>query len=277
MNIQKILVPVDFSEASENAFLYALEVAKAFDATVKVLHVFHIPSMMHAGAPIDEKIRMEMQREVEIKLQDFLRKHQEAAKGVQCEAKEAYGYFEQEVQEYIQEEQIKLVVLGTEGASGIKKVMGSNAWYLIDQCTCPVLSIPPVASFKGIRDIVFACDLYGSIQPTALKLLRAFSEKFNAKITIVHVQEDLTVGEAVQKKLIARLTAQLDGLAHTLEVIEGEEVNKSLRQYLDNKKPDLLFMMPRQHNMLERLFKESVTKELAFQARLPILTIKEKK
>ena len=277
MKINKILVPVDFSSASENAFSYALGLAKTFGASLTVLHVFHIPSMMHAAASIDEKIKQEMQQEIQHKLKAFLRKHEDAANGVHCVAKEAYGYFIEEVKEQIAEEKYDLVVLGTEGAAGLKKILGSNAYALMDECSCPVLAIPPVASFKGINNIVFACDLFSEVKPAALNLLKTFSAGFGAKVTLVHVQENLTVGAAPQKKIIARLQAQLDGVDFSFEVLEGEEVDKSLRLYLDTRKADLLFMMPRHQNMLDRLINGSVTREMAFRAKLPILTLKEKK
>lgn len=277
MNIAKILVPVDFSAAAENAFLYSLELAKTFGASVTVLHVFHIPSMMHAGNSIDEKIRLEMQQEIQLKLKVFLKKHEDAAKGVSCIAKEVCGYFMEEVKEQIAEGEMELVVLGTEGATGLKKVMGSNAYALMDESSCPVLAIPPVAAFQGIRNIVFACDLFSEVKPAALNLLKTFSAGFGAQVTVVHVQEDLTVGAAPQKKIMARLSAQLEGVDFSFEVLEGEKVDKSLRLYLDSRKADLLFMMPRHQNMLDRLIGGSVTKEMAFRARLPMLTLKEKK
>lgn len=277
MKINKILVPVDFSPASENAFSYALELAKKFGASVTVLHVFHIPSMMHAGAAIDEKIKMEMQQEIQLRLKALLRKYEDASKGIRCVAKEAYGYFIEEVKEQIAEERNDLIVLGTEGATGLKKIMGSNAYALMDECTCPVLAIPPVAAFKKIQNIVFACNLFSEVKAAPLNLLRTFSAAFGAKVTVVHVQEDLTVGAAPQKKIMARLGAQLEGVDYSFEVLEGEDADKSLRLYLDSRKADLLFMMPRHQNMLDRLISGSVTKEMAFRAKLPILTLKEKK
>lgn len=277
MKIEKILVPVDFSPAAENAFFYALQLAKTFGASVTLFHVYHIPSMMYAGAPIDEKIKLEMKQEIKLKMKAFLRKYEDAAKGVHCVAKEAYGYFLEEVKEQLSTEKTDLLVLGTEGATGLKKIMGSNAYALMEECTSPVLSVPPVASFNGIKNIVFACDLYSVLEPAAINLLKTFSAGFGAIVTVVHVQEDLSVGAAPQKKIFARLGAQLDGIDYSLEVIEGKGVDKSLRLYLETRKADLLFMMPRHQNMLDRLINGSVTKEMAFRTKVPILTLKENK
>lgn len=276
MKISTILIPVDFSEVAENSFLYALELAKVFGASVKVLHVYHIPSMMHAGAAIDEKIRLEMQQEVQLKLKQFMEKHQDSLKGINYRLEEVYGYFEQEVQEKLKKEAIDLIVMGTEGASGLKKLIGSNAYHVMTEATCPVLAVPPAARFQGMKNIVFACDIYNPIEPAAIQLLKTFSAAFGAKVDIVHVQEDLSLADSIQKKVVARLNAQLEGIDHSFEIVEGEEVDQSLRHFLENRPADLLYLLPRHQDMIERLFKGSVSREVIYQSYLPVLTLKAK-
>ncbi len=54
INIQKVLCPVDFSEASEHALRYALAFAQAYDAELQMLHVVEVPflpSYATAGIP----------------------------------------------------------------------------------------------------------------------------------------------------------------------------------------------------------------------------------
>ncbi len=41
--MKKILVPIDFSDTSENAFIYALEMAKSYKAQLILLHTFDLP------------------------------------------------------------------------------------------------------------------------------------------------------------------------------------------------------------------------------------------
>jgi len=39
--MKKILVPTDFSERAKDAYIYARELAEKFDASIKVVHVYH--------------------------------------------------------------------------------------------------------------------------------------------------------------------------------------------------------------------------------------------
>jgi len=42
MNIETILVPTDFSENADRAFVTAIQFARAFDARIQLLHVYDI-------------------------------------------------------------------------------------------------------------------------------------------------------------------------------------------------------------------------------------------
>jgi len=43
--MKRILFPTDFSEAANHAFIYALEIAKAFQLPLTVLHVYQLPDI----------------------------------------------------------------------------------------------------------------------------------------------------------------------------------------------------------------------------------------
>ena len=50
LHLKKILVPIDFSETSQQAFQYALRFAEQFDCEIVLLHVVE-PESVIAGAP----------------------------------------------------------------------------------------------------------------------------------------------------------------------------------------------------------------------------------
>ena len=51
--MKKILFPTDFSETANNAFIYAIHLAKSLEAELIVLHTFERPviSSLHGGRP----------------------------------------------------------------------------------------------------------------------------------------------------------------------------------------------------------------------------------
>ena len=44
MRIQRILCPVDFSEASKEALHFAADLARQYAAELTLLHVYHVPA-----------------------------------------------------------------------------------------------------------------------------------------------------------------------------------------------------------------------------------------
>ena len=53
--MKKILFPTDFSEVSNNAFVYALNLAKSFNAELIALHVYELPILHMGGLPANIK------------------------------------------------------------------------------------------------------------------------------------------------------------------------------------------------------------------------------
>ena len=69
--IRRILVPVDFSEPSENALDYAIELAAKFGADVQAIHAYQLPvyalpdGAMMAGPEFTTKVTAELQKALE--------------------------------------------------------------------------------------------------------------------------------------------------------------------------------------------------------------------
>ena len=51
LHLKKILVPIDFSDASKKAFLYALRFAEQFNCEIVLLHVVEVVSPT-VGSPL---------------------------------------------------------------------------------------------------------------------------------------------------------------------------------------------------------------------------------
>ena len=49
--MKKILVPTDFSEVADNAFVHALELASKVDAELLLLHTYELPIVDNQFAP----------------------------------------------------------------------------------------------------------------------------------------------------------------------------------------------------------------------------------
>ena len=51
-SVKKIMVPTDFSRASEAALEAAIELAKKFDASIVLMHAYQVPTYAFPVAPV---------------------------------------------------------------------------------------------------------------------------------------------------------------------------------------------------------------------------------
>jgi universal stress protein A len=139
--IQRILVPVDFSETSKRALEYANFFAQRFDAKLDVLHVWR-PSE-YAG---DEMVVF-TRSQPELTLSTFLRNHadQQLTGFLQGVAHSnrmlESGEPGQVIATVAGEGGYDLVIMGTHGRTGLSHVMmGSVAEKVVRLAPCPVLT-----------------------------------------------------------------------------------------------------------------------------------------
>jgi nucleotide-binding universal stress UspA family protein len=139
--IQRILVPVDFSETSKKALEYAHFISQRFDAKIDVLHVWR-PSE-YAG---DEMVVL-TRSEPELTLSTFLRNQadQQLTKFLSdlphSSRRLESGEPAQVIAQVAGEGKYDLIVMGTHGRTGLSHVMmGSVAEKVVRISPSPVLT-----------------------------------------------------------------------------------------------------------------------------------------
>lgn len=141
--MKTILVAVDFSDASVAAAKEALKLAAAFDAKVVALHVIHDPAEapgFYSSKKAGKKVYRNMEEAAGKMMAAFVDKH--LAKWKKLEARVLPGIPGDEIVRLAAEEKADLVVIGTRGHSGLKRLLlGSVADRVIRACPCPVLAV----------------------------------------------------------------------------------------------------------------------------------------
>jgi nucleotide-binding universal stress UspA family protein len=145
----KLLVPIDGSEPSFHAARVAINIANKFNSEIIVLFVVVSPSKSEyanlTGLVTPKQIDMIIENAKKEskkwfnRIEDIVR---EMNSNIKVSTKviltgiAVYG----EIIQYAQEENIDLIVIGTRGRSGIKKLLlGSTASGVVTYANCPVL------------------------------------------------------------------------------------------------------------------------------------------
>ncbi|MFL6318211.1 MAG: universal stress protein [Nitrososphaeraceae archaeon] len=137
----KIMVAVDGSEHSLKAAEYALEVAKSFNAQLFAITVTSVPQSYH--------LRQEDVLEESSEMNDskaWLEKFSREAKTDNIELKteliNSHRPVDYVILEYAEENNIDLIVVGTRGRSGFKRLLlGSIASSVVTYAHCPVMVV----------------------------------------------------------------------------------------------------------------------------------------
>lgn len=140
MNVKRILVPIDYSEGSEAAVRYAASLATEYDAELHVVHVYEPPApYVNAGFAAASLPETEEMNEAQERAQ--LDKVQPPT-SVAVYRELLVGTPIDELVEYVEQNGVDLVVMGTHGRTGLERLlMGSVAEGLVRRAPCAVLTI----------------------------------------------------------------------------------------------------------------------------------------
>lgn len=190
LSFSNVLFPTDFSSASEAALPYVKALARYYGAKIFVTHaVTPTPPVFIPMEPVPLDLDAEW-RDSQKLLTQFLNRDPlvgTASRGV-LERGDVWNVLEDVVQRH----SIDLIVLGTHGKHGLKKLMlGSRAEQIFRQASCPVLTIGPRVAPPTNDDVTFKCILFatdfsaGSLR--ALPYALSLAEENQAKLILLHV------------------------------------------------------------------------------------------
>ena len=141
---KKILCPVDFSEFTDEILGYALDIAKKYNAE---LHLLHIIPNLNYFTPYESFFTPENLVVVEKNMEaEVTKDFDELMKKIPIPAKKIIknGTAFVEIINYVRNESIDLVVMGTHGRTGLEHILiGSVAERVVRKAPCPVLTVRP--------------------------------------------------------------------------------------------------------------------------------------
>lgn len=277
--MKKILVPIDFSETSDNAFVYALEMAKRLKAELVLLHTFEIPIIDSQAMPFNyatiyttiELANFEHFREKLPQLHAIAEErnlHHIAMSHIMMDGGLLVG-----IKKVIVQENIDLVVMGTKGAEGWwDSFIGTNTGSVIANVSVPVLSVPVDAKFEKIENIAFTTR-FRKKDIEALSKVLIYAKKFHAKVKCLYVK---TKDSDVTKDTILRWQSHFEDEENLqFFIIPNEDVKETIQDFLISQEIDLLAMLTYKRNFFVELFTTTTTQRLSYQLQTPILAFHE--
>ncbi len=142
IHVQRILVPIDFSDNAASVLDWAAHLAKEHGSRILLLHVYHLPVEFQQleGAYLPPDFWSTVKNEAEQQLGRFAEDLR--GRGLEVEALVREGYPATVIVEEAESLEADLVVIGTHGLSGLKHMLlGSIAERVVQKAPCPVLTV----------------------------------------------------------------------------------------------------------------------------------------
>jgi nucleotide-binding universal stress UspA family protein len=285
LSLKNILFTIDFSEASEMALPYVRGLANSFGSRVIVAHA--AASVTPLALPM-EPIPMDMDFEWEQaqkKLNQFI--HSNPVPGAECKAALCRGDLWNTIPDLVEQYAIDLVVLGTHGRKGVKKlVLGSGAEQIFRRANCPVLSVGPHArrtnvEFENWKHILFATDFSeGSLH--ALPYALSIAEENEAQLTLAHfvslvpMQRQGEVEDQTRKRLRALVPADAMDWCDPECIVRFEFPSDGILKVAQERAADLIVMGVHKTNAPRTTahMPWAIAYEVVCQAQCPVLTVR---
>lgn len=268
--MKKFLVPLDFSETSKNAAKYAINLAaEVEDAHIVFYHVYSPISLATLTAR-DEGSRQNVSEQA---LENVKKELESEKVSISCVAEE--GSLVENLSDYILGNKVDMVIMGITGSSRIAQVfMGTNTLNVARNVDCPVMIIPPLALYNGLKSVVFTSGFKDVARTTPFIAIQKLLNTFKPELNIVNVDEDhyveLTTEYKLEKSIIEDKLGAFNpqySFLRSFDFIDG------INTFIKSRGIDAIITLPHKQGFVSQLFKTSHTKKLAYHSTVPIITI----
>lgn len=278
--MKRILVPTDFSPTAEKAFLFALDIATKAKGTVILYHVYKPEESSFIDT---EQKREQYNTQTETNLVKRLQrlKKKVTANTTDVPVSTVLGRTPiiDNILGFAEDNKINLIVMGTQGASGLKKVViGSVAARIIENSDIPVLLVPEKFEWKEPEQIVFATN-YQKTDKQVLSMILSMAKLYSAMVTVVHLYNVYAMEEEKEKTdfdaYAYALQREFNEFNLKFQLLKTSAVTETMENLYKEVPYDMVVMVRRKKTFMERFFLNNFTKNMAYVTNRPLLVVPE--
>lgn len=274
---RKILLPIDFSPTSHNAYCYARELAKVFNCTIELIHAYTISYSENTVASLIAEAGS--LKTINNKMDDFVKKFSEEEEGTVLTKVVVNKHVEEgkPVPIIVKKSEaldVFLTVMGTTGKHHLGDyILGSVASSVSQNAHSLVLLIPEKVVYRPFRSILYASN-FESAQKSMLREIINFANLFRASVHFVHVQEKDAKEDFEKTREIIFDQLFEDGdpaFSINMDVVKSKSVVNGLNEYAEKNDNDLIFLVNKQRGFFDSLMGKSESKNMALDLKRPLM------
>lgn len=272
--MKKIIVPVDFSSVSKNAFSFAIEVAKKYQSSITLVHSIHSDfsvAMLEAQIitqPLVERIKAETQKKLDELIDEFKDEQ------ISVDSRISRAGLTPFIKGLVEKDNYDLVVMGTTGCSGLAEILiGSNTEKVVRSVKCPVISVPDVA-FREINEILIPVHLE-EIRSSFLKEIASIQKVFDCHLAFVWVKTPHNIENEEKVREEFREIIKMFGIKnYTFKIVNNIFPSDGIFLEAEESDADMVAMPTHARKGIAHFFSGSLTEDSINHIKLPVLSFK---
>ncbi|MBO7133917.1 MAG: universal stress protein [Bacteroidales bacterium] len=272
--MERIIVPIDFSEESMKGLDLAIIYANKFFCDIQMVHV---QSKKHG------RLQVHFENQYNSIVENFEDLVREYGQKLNSVSRLSYiiktGSVHEEVVNQANAFDDSMIICSTNGTSGLSDyILGSNAYRIIQSTTKPVISVYSDKYIGDVKRIVLPLDITKETREK-VPLVATIAKAFGAEVHIVKVAT--SDSEGIKNKLeiyaaTVRKYFDQEGVKYESTFIVGENITDVTIEYAKEKDADLIAIMTEQTTALSNLILGSYAYQMLNSSPIPVLSVTPK-
>ena len=276
--MKKFLIPVDFSEYSQGAVDYALQIAVDSGHKLDFIHVFTNHSNLYVNKQMPTELLDPQIAIAKKNMGDLLASCAAKYPNVKIETIFKDGNLFEEISKVTAFFEYDAVVMGTKGSSGLESVfLGSNTYDVIINTKTPVLAVPLQIKKYTHQRIGLLCNFKQGELDVLKQAIKAIGYDF--ELVLIHINKiDLSITEINSKfkSWIAEIIKQtgIDNISYTIKsqasyIRAVEDMTHAIDSVIIDEQIDLLLITKSKKSVFRKLIDENIVKKMAYDTSIP--------
>ncbi len=267
--MQTIVAGTDFTKSSLNACAYAAMLAEKYKCRIVLFNLLDV-SWIHANSGLFLLDMYRTKRKNEHKAKKQLEDLKASYPGLEITTFVSSGSFKKEIKNFTEHHQVKLIVMGlAEKNRFYKSVYGSHGVDVAGKLDAPVIIVPEQFKKHTLTHAVLAVDNSEKLHSASLKEFEFLIKTMKPKVDVLHCRTKDEIFEP------AKGVVKLNNVSYKIEVIPAKNLEKGISKFNTEKTVDLVTVISKKHSLFYNFFAESNTRNIAFDAKVPVMAIHE--
>jgi len=267
--LQKFIIPIDFSDKSINALSYGHRLATDLGAVTKVIHVYNsqVESNFCCGKlDTEEDTKQRLTRLVKSIDHDW---GSDILKASFISPEFKTGPISNNILKSAEENNSELIIMSSKNQnSNSFKHHGSISFDIIDKSNCPTLVIPPEANYKGLNKVLLAVG-YGKINTAAINTFKNIYQRLDSEVHILQSKKNPNYDDNLRM-----VTENLPALNILPTLLKDENFISEIGEYAERNQIDSIALSPPMKTESSSILKKMTLRAVNVNNSIPVLLLK---